>query len=140
MRTWNDLLIYVIETVCGLVITVGIPYLISIIHQKVKNEQLNRVIDRAGDIVKKCVMLVNQTYVDELKDYGAFDEKAQKEAFEKCKQEVLSMLNEESIKAIADTFGDLEQWIRLQIEANVVSEKSYVYPQYSLEDGDYDAE
>lgn len=121
--TWKDLLIYIIQTLCGLVITVGIPYLFTLIRNKVKDEKLERIINRAENIVSKTVILVNQTYVDALKDADMFDKEAQKAAFEMCKEKVLAMLNEESIKAIAETFGDFDEWIRTLIEAYVRENK-----------------
>lgn len=121
--TWKDLLIYIIQTLCGLVITVGIPYLFTLIRKKVKDEKLERIINRVENIVSKTVILVNQTYVDALKEADMFDAEAQKAAFEMCKEKVLAMLNEESIKAIAETFGDFDEWIRTLIEAYVRENK-----------------
>lgn len=121
--TWNDLIIYILETICGLVITFGIPYAISLIRTKIKSEQVARIIDRAGTIIEKSVTLVNQTFVDALKENGKFDRATQKAAFDMCKQRVLSMLNEESVKAIYETFGDFDEWIRMQIEASVRTNK-----------------
>lgn len=122
---WKTLLIRCIEFVCYCVVSFGIPYAVTLIHKKVKNEQLARVIDRAAEIIKKSVLLVNQTYVDALKIEGKFDKEAQEKAFEMCKQRVLAMLNDEAIKAIYDTFGDIDEWIRTQIEANVRLEKEH---------------
>lgn len=120
---WKDLLIYVIQTLCGLVITVGIPFLFTLLRKKIKDEKLARLISRVENIVSKTVILVNQTYVDALKEEGLFDKEAQKAAFEMCKEKVLAMLNDEAIVAIADTFGDYEEWIRTLIEAYVRENK-----------------
>ena len=120
---WKDLLIYVIQTLCGLVITVGIPFLFTLLRKKIKDEKLARVISRVENIVKQTVILINQTYVDALKEEGLFDKEAQKAAFEMCKDKVLAMLNDEAIVAIAETFGDYEEWIRTLIEAYVRENK-----------------
>ena len=120
---WKDLLIYIIQTLCGLVITVGIPFLFTLLRKKVKDEKLARVISRVENIVKQTVILINQTYVDALKEEGLFDKEAQKAAFEMCKDKVLAMLNDEAIVAIAETFGDYEEWIRTLIEAYVRENK-----------------
>lgn len=126
---WKDLLIYVIQTLCGLVISVGIPYLFTLLRKKVKDEKIARIISRVENIVRKTVTLINQTYVDALKEAGKFDKEAQKAAFDMCKERVLAMLNEESIKAIAETFGDFDEWIRTLIEAFVRDEKYTVISQ-----------
>lgn len=120
---WKDLLIYIIQSLCGLVISVGIPYAFTLLRKKVKDEKLARIIDRVENIVSKTVILVNQTYVDALKESDLFDKEAQKAAFEMCKERVLAMLNDESIKAIAETFGDFDEWIRTLIEAYVRENK-----------------
>ena len=120
---WEDLLIYIIKLVCGLVISVGIPFLFTVIRKKVKDEKLERIINRVENIVKQTVILINQTYVDALKEEGLFDKEAQKAAFEMCKERVLAMLNDEAIVAIAETFGDYEEWIRTLIEAYVRENK-----------------
>lgn len=120
---WKDLLIYVIQTLCGLVITVGIPFLFTLLRKKIKDEKLARLLSRVENIVKQTVSLINQTYVDALKEEGLFDKEAQKAAFEMCKEKVLAMLNDEAIVAIAETFGDYEEWIRTLIEAYVRENK-----------------
>ncbi|MBQ1570234.1 MAG: hypothetical protein IIZ78_03835 [Clostridiales bacterium] len=120
---WKGLLIYIIQTLCGLVITVGIPFLFTLLRKKIKDEKLARLLSRVENIVKQTVILINQTYVDALKEEGLFDKEAQKAAFEMCKEKVLAMLNDEAIVAIAETFGDYEEWIRTLIEAYVRENK-----------------
>lgn len=120
---WKDLLIYIIQTLCGLVITVGIPFLFSLLRKKIKDEKLARLLSRVENIVKQTVILINQTYVDALKEEGLFDKEAQKAAFEMCMEKVLTMLNDEAIVAIAETFGDYEEWLRTLIEAYVRENK-----------------
>lgn len=120
---WQDLIMYIIQTLCGLVITVGIPFLFTLLRKKIKDDKLNRIITRVENIVSKTVTLINQTYVDALKERDMFDAEAQKAAFEMCEEKVLAMLNDESIKAIAETFGDFDEWIRTLIEAYVREDK-----------------
>lgn len=133
---WNQLLLYILETLIGLVITVGIPYAFSLLRQKVKNEQMQRVISRVEKLVSDTVRVINQTYVDEMKEKDLFDEKAQKEAFELCKQNVLCLLNKEAYDAICETFGDFEGWIRTQIESTVRAEKLFGTQIAELPEGD----
>lgn len=133
--TWKDLLIYIIQIVCGLVITVGIPYGFTLLRRKVKDERLSRIISRVENIVSKTVILINQTYVDALKEAGMFGKEEQKAAFEMCKSKVLAMLNDEAIKAIAETFGDFDEWIRTLIEAYVRDEKYTVIDESKLLNG-----
>ena len=130
---WKDLLIYILESLCGLVITVGIPYAVMLLKKKIENEQLSRLLDRAAKIVSDSVLLVNQTYVDALKQAKQFDKEAQEKAFAICKAKIIALLNEESIQAIYETYGDLEEWLKTEIEANVRNEK-ISWLDYALED------
>lgn len=130
---WKDLLIYILESLCGLVITVGIPYAVSLLREKIKNEQLSRILDRVAKIVSDSVLLVNQTYVDALKEAEQFDEQAQAHAFETCKAKILALLNEEAIKAIYETYGDLEAWLKMAIEASVRQEKLFWYTSETID-------
>ena len=131
---WKDLLIYIIQTLCGAVITVGIPLAFALLRKKVKDEKVARIISRVEDIVSKTVILINQTYVDALKEAGKFGKEEQKAAFDMCKERVLSMLNDEAILAIAETFGDFDEWIRTLIEANVRNEKYTVFDEKEIVD------
>lgn len=120
---WEKLLAYILESIVVLLVTVVLPYGVSLLKKKVKNEEIARLIDRATKIVSDTVLLVNQTYVDALKQEGKFDKVAQANAFEKCKQKVLALLSVEAREAIYVTYGDFEQWLKTTIEANVRNEK-----------------
>ena len=89
------------------------------IKQLTKNSKLDKYIDYAADIIKKSVIAVNQTFVEKLKEQGAFTKEKQKEAFELAKKKILSMLNEDSKKVLASIYGDLNTFLDSQIEATV---------------------
>jgi hypothetical protein len=89
------------------------------IKQLTKNSKLDKYIDYAADIIKKSVIAVNQTFVEKLKEQGAFTQEKQKEAFELAKKKILSMLNEDSKKVLASIYGDLNTFLDSQIEATV---------------------
>lgn len=116
---WEQVLAYVIESVCGLIISVGIPLLLRYISIKVNNEHVTLLIKQACDIVEKCVIMVDQIYVDALKREGKFDKESQEIALNMCKEQVLNMLNEEAKKVVIDTFGNFEEWLTVYIESCV---------------------
>lgn len=89
------------------------------IKQLTKNSKLDKYIDYAADIIKKSVIAVNQTFVEKLKEQGAFTPEKQKEAFELAKKKILSMLNEDSKKVLKSIYGDLNTFLDSQIEATV---------------------
>ena len=111
--------------ICPLILTLGL-YLVAFIRNKAielknknKNEKDDKYIDRITEIVTLCVITTSQTYVDSLKKLGQFDQNAQVEAFNKTKDAVTSMLNDELKDFIVDTFGDLNEYLNSQIEATV---------------------
>lgn len=73
--------------------------------------------------ITTCVIATNQTYVNALKEQNKFDKEAQKIAFTKTAEAVLSLLTDESKKYIKETFGDLNTYIIQQIEATVKNYK-----------------
>lgn len=137
---WEKLLAYILESLVVLLTTVVLSYGASLLKKKVKNEEISRLIDRATKIVADSVLLINQTYVDALKQEGKFDKIAQAKAFEKCKQKVLALLSVEAREAIYATYGDFEQWLKTTIEANVRNEKYTGYLTSDLLASDESAE
>ena len=69
------------------------------------------------------VQTITQTYVDSLKKEGAFTEEAQKEAFNKCLALIKSQLTPELLEYIKNNFGDMETYLKTQIESMINSLK-----------------
>ena len=76
-----------------------------------------------ADTVCSCVIATNQTYVNSLKEQGKFDAEAQKIAFQKTYDAVLSILSEEAVKYLTAFYGDLGVVITELIEENVNNQK-----------------
>lgn len=87
------------------------------------NELAKKYMDLLVDTIETCVIATNQTYVDALKDKNAFDAEAQKEAFKKTYEAVCAILTEEAKKYLEQIVGDLELYIKQQIEAAVNANK-----------------
>lgn len=86
---------------------------------KEENEIKKRYIDMLGNTIETCVIATNQTYVNSLKDKNAFTPEAQKEAFERTKNAVLTILGEDGQKYLAQIYGDLNIYISKEIEKQV---------------------
>ena len=86
---------------------------------KEENEIKKRYIDMLGSTIETCVIATNQTYVNSLKDKNAFTPEAQKEAFERTKNAVLTILGEEGQKYLSQIYGDLNIYISKEIEKQV---------------------
>ena len=83
------------------------------------NQLAQKYLNILNDIVSNAVIAVNQTYVNVLKEDDAFDLEAQKKAFNKAYQYVITTLSEEGTKVLSELVGDLGEYITIQIEAEV---------------------
>lgn len=86
---------------------------------KEENEIKKRYIDMLGSTIETCVIATNQTYVNSLKDKNAFTPEAQKEAFERTQNAILTILGEEGQKYLSQIYGDLNTYITKEIEKQV---------------------
>lgn len=120
-----------IFTVC-IIPLLGIltKYLITYIDTKKNiaiNQNINEIqkkyITLLAETIKTCVIATNQTYVDALKEKDAFTPEAQKEAFNKTLNAVLAILGEEGQKYLTEVYGDLNEYIINQIQAEVKANK-----------------
>lgn len=89
------------------------------LNTKVDNEVAQKYTDMVLETVTKCVIATNQTYVNSLKDANAFDETAQKEAFDKTMNAVLAILSEDAKEYIIEATGDINVYLTQLIEAEV---------------------
>lgn len=105
-------------------------FLIALIRQqtvrieaKIKDEKTKRLIEIAEGVVSQAVTSVTQTYVESLKAKGTFDKNAQMAAFKESKDKIYLMLTDETMKAVQDNYGDIEEWIKTKIEETVNKSK-----------------
>ncbi len=96
---------------------------IADLKEKSENELLDKYIGMLGDTVVNCVLAVNQTYVDTLKKKGEFTVEAQKEAFNMVYQQVMHTLSDEAKVYLEEVYSDLDEFIRILIEATVRENK-----------------
>ena len=105
-------------------------FLIALIRQqtvrieaKIKDEKAKRLIEIAEGVVLQAVTSVTQTYVEGLKADGAFDKNAQIWAFEESKDKIYMMLTDETMRAVQENYGNIEEWIKTKIEETVNKSK-----------------
>lgn len=129
--TWMDVLISVIDTLVNIVITIGLPYLFTLLKKKLDNDEMLANNDKvkyymnlAQDYLRDTVMMVKQTFVDSLKKEGRFDADAQAQAFNIAKQTWLDMMSEEMKAIIIKEVGDLDLWVDAKLEKYVVETKA----------------
>ena len=95
----------------------------KVLQEKTNNELLDRLIIQTEEIVVTCIKATNQTYVESLKDKNAFNAEAQKVAFKKTYETILSMLSEDAKKMLTDNYGDITQYITTLIESKIGQSK-----------------
>lgn len=89
------------------------------IQEKTDNELEKKYIEMLEGTISNCVIATNQTYVESLKQQGAFGAVEQKIAFEKTYVAVMTILTDEAKKYLTEAVGDLQAYITAQIEAQV---------------------
>lgn len=100
-------------------ISIGGARLITLINEKIKNDEAAKVLSTAADIVTNAVRSVFQTYVEALKKTGSFDKEAQEEALKKAKDVAISQMSDDVKSYIITNYGSLESWLTVQIEATI---------------------
>lgn len=105
-------------------------YLVAFIKQKMdalikktNSDLAAKYLEMLKDTVADCILATNQTYVDALKGKDAFDEAAQKEAFNKTYNAVMSNLTEEMKEYLGHISTDLPALVTSLIEAKIAGNK-----------------
>lgn len=86
---------------------------------KTDSEMADKYIQMLTQTITDCVIATNQTYVEALKEQGAFTKEAQKEAFQKTYDAVMLVLTDDAKDYLAEAYGDLTAYITIKIEAEV---------------------
>lgn len=93
------------------------------INSKTDNETAQKYTNMIYQTVVDCVIATNQTYVDSLKKSGSFDEAAQKEAFNRTMNAIITILSDDAKEYITEATGDLNTYLTQLIEAEVARQK-----------------
>ena len=122
----NDILIKILVSVGILVLTNVFVYLSNLSKEKVakiENIKVREAIDKLLDIITKCVSATNQEFVGDLKKQGKFDKDQQEEAWNKTKNKINKILDDESREILEKAYGDLNSYINQTIEDEVTNQK-----------------
>ena len=93
------------------------------INSKTDNETAQKYTNMIYQTVVDCVIATNQTYVDSLKKSGSFNEAAQKEAFNRTMNAIMTILSDDAKEYITEATGDLNTYLTQLIEAEVNKHK-----------------
>ena len=127
---WNNILTQIFELILFPLLIIGSTYLIYFLSVKTKeikdktdNDTFDKYLDMLNNTITQCVIATTQTYVEALKKEGKFDAEAQKIAFQKTYDNVMSILTTESKYYLQIALGDLEAYVNNKIEAEVALNK-----------------
>lgn len=87
--------------------------------EKSKSTLVDKYLSMLEVTITNAVLATTQTYVDAMKKQNAFDEEAQKKAFNMTYDAVMKVLTDEAKQYIESAVGDLNTYITNQIEATV---------------------
>ena len=93
------------------------------VEEKTKSDKLAQAVQRATDTVEQVVVAITQTYVDDLKKSGSFDEDSQKQALQMAKEAAVSLISSEVQQLITENYNDFTDWLLSAIEAAVAHSK-----------------
>lgn len=124
----NQILLNVLAAVTTCIILPLISFLGIKLSQwlstKIKDEKAAALFKKATEIVTNAVRVTFQTYVESLKNSGSFGKDEQLIALSKAKDIITSELTEELKTFISENYGDLQTWIKNQIEASIYKLKN----------------
>lgn len=122
----NDILIKILVSVGILVLTNVFVYLSNLSKEKIakiENIKVREASYKLLDIVTKCVSATNQEFVGDLKDKGKFDKDQQEDAWNRTKDKINKILDDESKEILEKAYGDLNSYINQSIENEVKLQK-----------------
>lgn len=91
--------------------------------QNIENDYIQNALMEATDIIFTVVDATSQVYVDNLKKAGEFTLEKQQEALESAIDTAKTLIEDETAGLIIDKYNDLDEWIRLKIEAYISQTK-----------------
>lgn len=120
----NTVLSWFLSILGTIITTVLLPYFISWLKTKTTNEKMHYVIDELSQTVTTSVAYVNQTFVDQLKADGKFDEEHQKEALKLAIDDVFNSLSTKTVSILQSDELDVVGIVTKYIEAEIKRNKS----------------
>ena len=111
--------VHVISTLIGKGLTALSGYLSS----KTENDTAKKYLTAAEEAARKAVTYTSQTYVDALKKSGSFSKENQEEALSRAVDKAKSLLTVEAIAFLEEAYGDVTEFLKTNIEAEVRSQK-----------------
>lgn len=121
---FQTILLSTLGTILTALATWGVERLIAWLNTKIKDQKALTYLNNAISVVTSVVKATYQTYVEALKNENMFTKEAQEQALNKAVEQAKSTMSAEVKNFIAENYGDLTEWIKLQIESAIYSLKN----------------
>lgn len=118
-----NILMWALSLLGTIITSVILPLLVKYLSTKIKNEKLSYVANELSTTIINAVDYTNQTFVNQLKLDGKFDEKAQKQARLTAINYAFDCLTESSKHIISAEGIDLYSLLERKIEAQIAQKK-----------------
>lgn len=115
----QELGLQILVPLVSALVTAGVAFLVARISQTVaemKDRKVAHHLMIAIDTIAAAVEMVNQTFVDDLKNSGRFDGEAARQAFEKSLSRTHELLPEQTKTVLGGAYKDLDLWIKTKTE------------------------
>lgn len=111
----------------GIIITGLISWATTVVvnwlNTKIKDKKMAQHATALFEIVMNSVKTISQTYVETMKKEDKFTKENQEKAFQMALDLIKGQLTPELIKYITENFGDVEVYLRTQIESTIFNLK-----------------
>ena len=109
--------------VCAAFIGKGLKALAAYLGQKSESDAARKYLEAAADAISTAVTYTSQVYVDKLKENGQFTKENQQEALGIAVAQAKNLLTAEAAAFLENAYGDLNEYLKSRIEAEVRDQK-----------------
>lgn len=121
---WQTIIIEIIAAILAAVGSWVLVKVKTLISTKIKNAKIAALLGGAVDAVASAVKATYQTYVEAIKGTDAWTKEAQTNALQMAADTAKAKLSEETKTYISENFGDVDLWLKEQIEAKLYDLKN----------------
>ena len=123
----NEIFVMILSTATTAIIlpliALGGKALLNYINEKIKNEKLKEALASVVELTEKSVDMIAQTFVDDLKKQGKFDQNTQAAALNYAIENVKGLLTKETSELITANVGCIDNYLKTLAEAYIKKSK-----------------
>lgn len=121
---WQSIIIKIVSALLAALGAWVLAKVKDLIATKTKNEKARKLLTDATTVVANAVKATYQTYVEAIKGTNAWTKDAQEEALSLAATSARMQLSADVEKYINENFGDVENWVKEQIESTLYDLKN----------------